>query len=132
MEQGIPPYPDGTGLLSYNHPLYSEEYMSKKQRNTVEEELTPEPIPTEEQAAFIQKVWETTYSACLAGVLASRTTGLGPDKFLVRDIHRALDLANIARDAAKSYIDNQQKQEAEAIAAREGDPLNKLLSQDQP
>lgn len=106
--------------------------MSKKQRNTVEEELTPEPIPTEEQAAFIQKVWEATYSACLAGVLASRTTGLGMDKFLIRDIHRALDLANIARDAAKSYIDNQQKQEAEAIAAREGDPLNKLLSQDQP
>lgn len=90
-------------------------------------------IPVDQEESFVQRVWETTYSSCLATILAPRAAGITHnDKYLVRDIHKALELANIAKDAARSYIQNQHKREEEELAAKEGDPLNKLLAQDQP
>lgn len=103
--------------------------------NNVTKQETPiaSTIPADQEDTFIQKVWETTYSSCLGAILAPRAAGISQnDKFLVRDIHKALELANIAKDAARSYIENQHKRDAEALAAKEGDPLNKLLAQDQP
>lgn len=103
--------------------------------NNVTKQETPiaSTIPLDQEEAFVQKVWETTYSSCLGAILAPRAAGLMQnDKYLIRDIHKALELANIAKDAAKSYIENQHKRDQEQLAAKEGDPLNKLLSQDQP
>lgn len=82
----------------------------------------------EDEDVFVQQVWETTYSACLASILAPRANVINKDdKFLVRDIHRALELANIAKNAAKSYIENSKREVAQAEAAKAGDPLSKLI-----
>lgn len=82
----------------------------------------------DDEEAFVQKVWETTYSACLASVLSPRANVVTKDdKYIIRDIHRALELANIARNAAISYIENEKKQVAEQEAAKAGDPLSRLV-----
>lgn len=85
----------------------------------------------DDEEAFVQKVWETTYSACLASVLSPRAnTVTKDDKYIIRDIHKALELANIAKSAAMSYIENGKRQVAEQEAAKAGDPLSKLVGDD--
>lgn len=87
----------------------------------------------DDEEAFVQKVWETTYSACLASVLSPRAnTVTKDDKYIIRDIHKALELANIAKSAAMSYIENGKRQVAEQEAAKAGDPLSKLVGGEQP
>lgn len=84
----------------------------------------------DDEDVFVQQVWETTYSACLASILAPRAGVVSKDdKWIVRDIHRALELANIAKGAAISYIENGKRQVAEKEAANAGDPLSKLISE---
>lgn len=91
---------------------------------------TPSTPLIDDEDVFVQQVWETTYSACLASILAPRAGVVSKDdKWIVRDIHRALELANIAKGAAISYIENGKQEAAKQEAAKTGDPLSKLISE---
>lgn len=105
----------------------------KQQRKPLPQVGKPGPIPVEQEEGYIQHVWNTTYSSCLATLLGSRIINTPDnDKFLVRDIHKSLELADIAREAARSYIDQRKKEAILDAKKRDGDPLNSLLSNEQP
>ena len=83
-------------------------------------------LPVDQEDDYVQMVWKETYSACLATLLGSRML-TKEDKFIVRDIHKALELADIAREAARSYIENRKNEVAKKEQALAGDPLAKLM-----
>lgn len=83
-------------------------------------------LPVEQEEDYVQMVWKETYAACLATLLGSRMISKD-DKFIVRDIHKALELADIAREAARSYIENRKQEVAKQEAIKAGDPLSKLM-----
>ena len=97
--------------------------MSKPSKTQVPSQL---PL-VEDEDTFIQNVWQTTYSSCLGAILASKVIMPHDDKFLIRDIHKALYLADTAKEAAKSYIENRKKEIAKLEAQVAGDPLSKLM-----
>jgi predicted ABC-class ATPase len=85
-------------------------------------------LPVEQEDDYVQMVWKETYAACLATLLGSRML-TSEDKFIVRDIHKALQLADIAREASRAYIDNRKNEIAKKQEALAGDPLSKLMDQ---
>ena len=85
-------------------------------------------LPVDQEDDYVQMVWKETYSACLATLLGSRMINK-EDKFIIRDIHKALELADIAREAARSYIENRKQEVANKEAAKHKDPLSKLMDE---